>query len=425
MKVTCSNCQNAFHAPDEWVGRKVRCPKCKQPTSLPTKEDADLSVDLGSLGAIEAGGQALVVERKGKPMTLKEAQAAAAAGGPKVKPAIADPTIRTCPQCGQKVRVIDLYSEVLCRHCGGGISAVAKEDDGELVGFKVAAEGLAGRVSFYAGFTSAAFYPIPAIAFILTAMAIALGVIAAPTFGLLGLLNAASLNSATKQDPTSLAWVGTFLTAMFVLEGVYFGSIAYYCMIDTIRSTTAGNEQPPGLTWNVTKIGSALGGYAALIGFYLAVVLILVAVFGNGFPTAAKDFAVLGNPISLTVLALMTFSIPMNIIGLASSEMVDGLNPAKVAMSIGRLLGHYIFMFLIVLIYMGFYLGLMYAVMSWAGPVITEAAAKGISVGYLNVLGAIAGWAALMGLGFYFAYMIGRILGLFARTYKEQMEFGL
>ncbi len=422
MKVTCSHCQKAFHAPDKWLGRTVKCPKCGQPVSV-SAMDPDSGIDLGSLGAIEAGGQALIVERKGKPMTLKEAQAAAAAGT-QAKPVSADPTIRTCPQCRQKVRVPDLYTEVLCRHCGAGIPAVEKEQ-GELVGYKAAPEGLAGRVSFYAGFTSAALYPIPALAYILTAMAIALAVIMLPLFGLVGLLQASALNSATKQDPSSLAWVGAFLTGMFAVQGVYFGSVAYYCLVDTIRSTTAGNEHPPGLTWNITKIGAALGGYAALIGFYLVTILVLEFAFGKGFPTSFQDLAVLGHPVSLAILALMTFSVPMNIIGLASTEPVDGLNPKKVALSIGRVIGHYIFMFLIVLIYLGFYVGVMYAVMSWAGPAVKEAAAKGISVGYKNLIGGIVGWSVLIGMGFYFAYMIGRILGLFARTYKERMEFEL
>jgi len=211
---------------------------------------------------------------------------------------------------------------------------------------------------------------------------------------------------------------------MFALEGAYFGSVAYYCLIDTIRSTVGGNEHPPPLTWNITKLGAALGGYVALIGFYLVVILVLVTAYG-GVPTSLADFSVLGKPLSLAVLAIMTFSIPMNIIGLASTEPLDGLNPAKVGLSILRVIGHYIFMFLIVILYVGFYVGILYAIMSWAGPAMKQAAAQGIEVGYKNLLGGIAGWAVLIGMGFYFAYMIGRILGLFARTYRERMAFEL
>jgi hypothetical protein len=37
----------------------------------------------------------------------------------------------------------------------------------------------------------------------------------------------------------------------------------------------------------------------------------------------------------------------------------------------------------------------------------------------------IAAWSLLVGLGFYFAYSIGRILGLFTRSYREQIDFEL
>jgi hypothetical protein len=425
MKVTCSKCRKVFSAPDEWAGKRVKCPGCKQPLALSGGDGAssskDVGFDLGSLGEIEVEGQALVFERKGKPLTLKEAKAAAAT---QTQPSKSDPTIRTCPQCGLRVRVTDLYSEVMCRHCGGGIPGFEREDD-ELIGYKAAAGGLPGRVSFYGGFTKAAFYPIPALGNIAAAMGIAFGVIAVPLFALLGLLSASALNSAVKTEPTSLAWVGAFLTAMFGLEGIYFGSIAYYGLVDTVRSTVEGNEQPPALTWNIVKLGSALGGYAALIGFYLVVVFLLLTLSGQGVPSSVNDLAVLGTPISLAVLALVTFGIPMNMIGLSSTEMTDGLNPKKVAISIGRVAGNYTFLFLIVLIYLGIYVGLMYAVMSWAGPAIMEAARKGIGVGYLKVLGGVGAWALVVGLGFYFAYSIGRILGLFARTYKELLEFEL
>ena len=113
----------------------------------------------------------------------------------------------------------------------------------------------------------------------------------------------------------------------------------------------------------------------------------------------------------------------MNMIGLASSHAFDGLHPVKVFRSIARLLGHYTFLFLIVLLYLGFYVGLMWAVMSWAGPAIAGAATQGIKNGIVKLLIGVCAWAVVMGLGFYFAYSIGRILGLFSRTYREEIEF--
>ncbi len=58
------------------------------------------------------------------------------------------------------------------------------------------------------------------------------------------------------------------------------------------------------------------------------------------------------------------------------------------------------------------------------------------AVAGVSILGASAAFAAwrpylligtfaLLGLGFYFAYSIGRILGLFTRSYREEIDFEL
>jgi hypothetical protein len=115
----------------------------------------------------------------------------------------------------------------------------------------------------------------------------------------------------------------------------------------------------------------------------------------------------------------------MNMIGLSSSHALDGLNPVRVFRSIGNLAGHYFFLFLIMLIYLGMYIGGVAAVMKWAGPAIMDAAQQGLGVGLVRMLGGPIAWCVLIGLGFYFSYMIGRVLGLFARTFKEKLDFDL
>ena len=432
MKVRCPNCRKILQAPDEWVGKQIKCPGCKRKVTLPggadPSSDSDLGFDIGSLGSIESAGEAVVFEQRQK-MTLKEAQAAAIAAAADATaeslPGKADPTIRVCPQCSRKVRSSDLYSNLMCRHCGGGIPGLELDAGDEKVKYTDSGmkDRIKSQVSFYTGFTSAALYPLPAISDILLGMLIAAAIIAVPVSGVLAFLTASTLNQAVKEEP-DLGWVGVFLTFMFIAEAAYFGSVGYYALIDSIRATTAANEQPPGLTWNITKLGAALGGYAALLGFYGVVFLVLLLTSGGGFPPGQQDIAnTLGEPINLMILALVTFSVPMSMIGLSSSHALDGLNPSRVGVSIGRLIGHYIFLFLIVLIYLGFYVGIMYAVMNWAGPAIMQAAREGIKSGYLSMLGGIGAWALVMGAGFYFAYSIGRILGLFTRTYREHLEF--
>lgn len=423
MKVECPNCKKVLQAPDEWAGRKVKCPGCKKPIALPKggAAEPELNLDLNSLEAIEDAGEALVFERKGKPLTLKQAQQAVATDKPPPK---ADPHVRTCSKCGQTLRSEDIYSDLMCRNCGATVPGAEIESKENLKAKYTSA--MAGRmttkVSFYTGFTSAAIYPLPAIANILLGMGIALATIALPLGGVLAFTESSSLNPINERGADgggSAAWVGVFLTVMFIAQGIYFGAVGYYILIDTIRAVTAGNEQPPNLTWNVINLGAALGGYAALLAFYA---IVLIALMG-GIPTGMDDLASISAPWKLMVIALLTFGVPMNMIGLASSHAFDGLHPVKVFRSIARLLGHYTFLFLIVLLYLGFYVGLMWAVMSWAGPAIADAATHGIKNGLVKLLIGVCAWAVVMGLGFYFAYSIGRILGLFSRTYREEIEF--
>ncbi|MHC4445393.1 MAG: hypothetical protein ACYTF1_13225 [Planctomycetota bacterium] len=428
MKINCPNCNKVLQAPDEWKGKKVKCPGCKRMIVLPgnkTGTPNDLSLDLESLGKLESAGQKIVRDRKSKPMTLKEAQAAnAAANANQEMPEITDYTVRTCPQCGQKVKCDDLFCEVMCRHCGTGIPAP------QLDGKKTAEykSGMTDRVKtnigFYTGFTSACIYPIPGIASIILGMALALGTIALPMLAALAFSSASSLNPVGSEE-ISFDWVGVFLTVMFAIQGIYFGAVAYYAMIDTIRSTSAGNEQPPNLTWNVLKLGAALAGYVALIALYAIIILVLLVISKEPPPDDSLNIANLAKTGNIIVLALLTFIVPMNIIGLSSSHALDGLNPARVGVSIGRLIGHYIFLFLIMIIFLGMSVGVMIALMSWAQPLIMHAAEQGIKEGFWKMIGGLGAWSIVIGAGFYFAYAIGRILGLFARDFRKELDFDL
>lgn len=284
-------------------------------------------------------------------------------------------------------------------------------------------------VTFYTGFGSAALYPIPALGSIGLSMVIALGAIAVILFPILGFTGASGANEISRER-TDFGWVGLFLTVMFTAEALYFGAVAYYVLIDTIRTTTSGAEQPPPLTWSPVKLGSALGGYAALLGFYaLVVMLLFMARQGSMFGSLDDLQHLLSDPVSLAVLALLTFGVPMNMIGLASSHAVDGLNPVKLGPSILRTVGHYTFLFLIVVLYLGFYFGVMYAAMSWAGPMLMQAISGGSDLGLgkimLNALMGLAAWSVLVGAALYFAYSMGRVLGLFSRTYRARLAFEL
>jgi len=433
MKVTCPKCRKVVQAPDEWAGRKVKCPGCKDMIKLPLSADGssaeDLNFDLGRLGSLEAGGEILVREHKGKPLSLKEAQQMAAQVADRPPPEPTDPTIRICPKCGQKVRCLDPYAEVMCSYCSTGITG--RSDESTRKAKYIQDDSLLKKpVSFYDGFTSAAAYPLPALGSIGVGMALAFASITAPLLAVLGFLAAANANPITqKPGGTDYGWVGLFITSMFIAQAAYFGSVAYCILIDTIRTTNSGTETPPNLIWNIIKFGSTLGGYAILVVLYVGVVAILL-IASNGTlpflgPTGTKwsDFAALGQPGNLVILTLLTFCIPMNLIGLASGHPFYGLNPLRFGLSIGKTIGHYIFLFLIFVLYVGIYAGIMTAVLSWAGPAILQTAREGLKAGLANMIGGLGAWAVVLGAGFYFAYSIGRILGLFSRTYNKSLNF--
>lgn len=425
MKARCPECRKSFKAPDEWAGKRVRCPACKKAITLPdTRENDNLGLDLASLGRIETAGEVVEFERPRRALTLREAQAAAAVAerAPREVPTRRDPHLRMCPRCGQEVRVADIYTDVICKHCGAGIPG-QEFDKGEKAKYT---DGMAGRmsskVSFYSGFTSAVTYPIPGITHILIAIGIGLGAIALPLGGILAFLAASQLNEQAAR--VDFGWVGPVMGIAFTIEGIYFSAVAYYLLIDTIRANTSGNESPPGLTWNVINLGAALGGYIILLVVYALLVSFLVMFNGGNFPPMSMaDLERIMTPGNLMVLAVLTFGIPMNIIGLSSGTAMDGMHPAKVAKSIFNTIGHYTFLFLISLIAMGFFAGMMVALMKWAGPKMIAAIQQGVAEGVWEILFGLGAWAVVIGFAFYFAYAMGRILGLFARTYRESLEF--
>jgi len=261
---------------------------------------------------------------------------------------------------------------------------------------------------------------------ILLGMAVALAAIAIPAGGILAFAAGSSLNPISKA--TDVSWVGLFVAIMFILEGIYFSLVNYHILIDSIRTTASGGEVPPSLTWTPASLGAALLGYIALIGYYAAILALVLLWAGGGtidFANTARVLERLRSPGTLAILAVVTFMVPMNLIGLASGHSIDGLNPVRVLRSIAAVVGHYAFLFLIVVFYFGIYMGLVAAVMSWAGNAIINAVRHGIQQGVQTLAMGLLAWAVVIGLGFFISYSLGRILGLFARTYRDKLDFDL
>lgn len=427
MNLRCPRCKTPLRVPDELAGKAVRCKACNLPFKIPapSKEPEapapGRALDVDSLEAIE-GGEALVAQGRRRRVSIKEAQEAAEPEAPRQR----DPHVRICPHCGTEARVPDLYTEVLCKQCDQPIPAAIEAEHTDARYYDSLAGRMSAPVTFYTGFGSAVFYPLPALASILLGMAVALGVILAPVSAILLLGGAASLNPISEQ--VDFSWIGVFVTLLFVLEGAYFSAVNYHILIDSIRTTASGGEQAPNLTWNPTSLGATFVGYIAIVLYYL-VILVLLSVAMNGgrlvIPANQADLQRLAGPFGAGVLAIVTFMIPMHLIGLASSHTFDGLNPVRVVRSIAAVAAHYFFLFLIVVIYLGIYTGIMYGVIGWAVAAIFRAAREGIQNGVVPLATGLAAWAAVIGAGFFVTYSLGRILGLFVRTYREKLDFDL
>ncbi len=432
VPIICPRCKSSRKIPDEYAGKTIKCPDCNKPIHIPVPKaspdvDPSQKIDAESMQAIEQGGEALERRRSRwqRKMTLKEAQKAAGESGEFTrKPQ--DPNIRICAVCGTEVRVPDPYVEALCLECDSPIPALIR-GGGESARYS---DSLAGRmttsVSFYTGFTTALLYPVPALMWILLGMGLALAIIVVPVGAVLAFFAGSQLNPITAQ--TDFTWVGLVVTALFVIEALYFVLVDYHILIDTIRTTSAGLEAPPALAWSPASLGTALLGYISLAVYYVVLLGGFIWLSSpGGFDLSSVDaFAArLRSPGNFLVLALLTFMVPMQLIGLASGRSLDGLNPVRVFRSIVAVAGHYCFLFLIVLMYLGILLGVTVGVMDWAGGAIVKAARTGIQQGLAPMGMGLLAWAAVIGLGFFISYSLGRVLGLFARTFKDKLDFDL
>lgn len=432
LPVQCPRCHSSFKVADKYAGKTIKCPACNKPIHLPEpkpspEEDPSQGMDFGSMEAIEEGGETLEFRRSRwrRRMSLKEAKAAAGPAADDDKPR--DPNIRVCPFCGTQAVASDPYSEILCKECDKPIPGL---EQGAMEAGVRYADSLVGRstvqINFYTGFGSALLYPVPALMWILLGMAVALAAIVVPAGAILSFTAGSSLNPISEK--ADVTWVGLFVAIMFVIEGVYFSMVNYHILVDSIRTTASGGEVPPALTWSPASLGAMILGYIALMLYYVAVVAFLLWWAGQGTIDFSQTQVMLNrlrSPGNLAVLAILTFMVPMNLIGLASGHTIDGINPVRVGRSIAGVGGHYVFLFLIVLFYFGLYVGIVAGVMSWAGTAIVNAVRNGIQQGIQALAMGLLAWAVVIGLGFFISYSLGRILGLFARTYKDKLDFDL
>lgn len=119
IKFRCENCQKKIGVPDEYAGKQVRCPQCKDTLRVPEPElqlaAAEEPAPIWSDELLQGVGQ----EEQSPPMQLAPAEPAAP-----VKPKMPRFDERICPRCSQgNVRDTDF-----CVHCGCPLKKIAREE---------------------------------------------------------------------------------------------------------------------------------------------------------------------------------------------------------------------------------------------------------------------------------------------------------
>lgn len=433
MKLRCPRCQQRLTVPDKYAGRNIRCPSCNRAFTVPQPKAATSgpgtsgNLDLESLAQLEAHSTEMdSVEQQEAEDAVRTRQASEATE--------ATAQTRICPTCKAEVSVKDPYAELLCSHCWSPIPALIK-GEAELQAKRLAgAQRSPGSAGFYGGLAASIGYPISAIGSLATAAGIAVlaGILPVAIITLGTYVMAQSeVGTARGVQQGDLSGAQMILVAVFTIEVIFFSAVAIHAFLDVVRTTSIGSERAPNLTWNPTQWGTSLLAYL-ILGIYLLVATFVVAKLTIDTDPLAymKDGKVIqlassGGTKFLVGMAIVSFSIPMHLIGISLGSIVEGVNPSLVGQSILKTNAHYIFLVLIVVLFASLFgIAFMGILFDWFLPqvhsMIEGAKAGNISQVALSMLA----WGLVMGVFFYATYVVGRLHGLFARTFRKKLMFG-
>ncbi len=431
MKLRCPRCQQKLNIPDKYAGKAIRCPACRRAFTVP-----QLTGGVGAGARLEANKLDLEglanLERASSEMgdeELVEAQAQVAASRA-AEAKHEDPKIRTCPNCQKRTRVDDPYAEMLCSHCWQPIPALLR---GEKIG---RARGAAsGAATFYGELATAITYPVPAIASLGTAAGIAVAAALIPVLVVTGLANVMEMGNVglvpaeeLKADLSVVQWI---LVGIFAAEVLFYSAVALHVFLDVIRTTVIGNNAPPNLGWSPASWGKSLMGYLALLAYYVVMTsLLLMLTYPGDLYEAGRKGDVLqivkdADTPFLVGMLIISVGVPMNLLGFGLGTVVQAVNPVRVLRSIGRTHVHYIFLVILLSVY-----GIIFAtaflaiVFDWFIPQVGDMVSGAKEGNIVQVALALVAWGVVMAFYYYGNYVIARLHGVFARSFRKSLEFG-
>ena len=427
MKLRCPRCQKKLGIPDKYAGKVIRCPACSRAFTVP-------KLAAGTGAAMEASKLDLEglagLERASSEMDERElADAQAQVAAAQAEAAKANPKVRICPNCRKPTEVTDPYAEILCSHCWQPIPALVKGES--LVKIK---GGKGGAAAFYGELASAITYPVPALAALGSAAGIAIAAALVPVAVMTGMSYVMAQSDVglpgveVKADLSGIQWI---LVGIFAAEVLFYTAVALHVFLDTLRATVIGTQAPPNLGWSPAAWGKSFVGYIVLLAYYAVTtsVVLFLSYPGDLMAEIQKGEVIeiitaAGTPFFVGML-IISLGVPMNLLGFALGTVVQAMDPVRVAKSIGRTHVHYIFLVLLLCVY-----GILFAsaflaiVFDWFIPQIGEMV-KGAEQGNLvQVALALLAWGVVMAFYFYGNYVLARLHGIFARSFRIALLFG-
>ena len=102
--IVCPGCKKSFKGKPELVGKKIRCPSCKNPFVVPAAPSPTAADD-------EQEAAAIMAEEPAKPIAMQDDEE----DGPDEYGVTASDDAHRCPQCANEMENEDA---IICLHCG-------------------------------------------------------------------------------------------------------------------------------------------------------------------------------------------------------------------------------------------------------------------------------------------------------------------
>ena len=124
-------------------------------------------------------------------------------------------------------------------------------------------------------------------------------------------------------------------------------------------------------------------------------------------------------------MLIVFFLVPMNLLGISLGNIGQALNPVNVFKSVIGTHAHYIFLVLILSVYGGLFGYAFFTVLFEQFLPQMEKMTSGSSEGkLLDVALPMLIWGVVMIFFFYGSYVLARLHGLFARSFRKHLLFG-